>query len=278
MNQFLRKALFWNVGLFFNTPHDNRPDFVLSITTYLDETQHGQSDEHVAVAGFYGNEEQWNGFAKAWKVALGKRHTLHMSELRWNSNHAERRVRELLARLGPVPYNLGLRPVYGAVRVSDYADVIGKPPTSHEVEQRIILCGYVLCLSAVLSSLTYKLPSHAVIKIVCERQDEYALRANDLFGAHSKRVGRDPQRPYFKSIEFIEKESSTATQPGDFLAFAVGKYLDRHGTKKDIWCRPIFGDNKPERAGYTYTREKARKTIRTILQGTADRIKRGIYI
>jgi hypothetical protein len=249
---------------------------VLSITTYLDESKHDLNDEHVAVAGFYGTEEQWNGFAKPWMVALGKRHALHMNELRWNGKYAEKRVRGLLTRLGLVPYSLGLCPVYAAVKVSDNADLLGDSST-REKEQKAILCGYILCLSAVLSSLTYQLQSHAVVKIVCERQDEYALRANDLFRAHSKRTARDPQNPYFKGIEFIEKESSAAIQPGDFLAFAVGKYLDERGSKKDIWCRSIFGDNKPEKVGYRYTTEKARKTVGKILQGTADRIKRKIY-
>jgi hypothetical protein len=263
------------VGRFFSTPHDNRPEFVLSITTYLDETKHTAIDEHVAVGGFYGTEAQWKSIADPWKEALRNRRALHMNQLRWNSKHSERRIQPLLSRLGTVPHNLGLRPVYAAVKVSDYADLIAN---ARKHDGKVILCGYILCLSVVLSWLTDRLPSHAVVKIVCERQDEYALRAKALFDATAKRTARDPQNPYFNSIEFIEKDSSVATQPADFLAFAVGKHLDEQGSKKDLWCTPIFGGNDARKIGYVYTRDKVRGTVRKIQKGTDALIARGVFV
>jgi hypothetical protein len=263
------------VGTFFETPHDNRPDFVLSIAAYLDETQHTATTEHVVVAGFFGTNEEWDKFIELWKVALGKRKMLHMNTLRWNTKKSKRRVKELLARLGPLPHRAGLCPVYGAVKVGDYADLIANAP---RYENKVVLCGYILCLSIVLSRLNYSLPPHAVIKVVCERQGEYASRVKELFDATSKRHARDPQNPYLASIEFMGKGASVATQPADFLAFAVGKYLDESGSKKDMWCRSIFGTLAPERIGYVPNREKTRKLIQHIVRGSAIAMARGIYI
>jgi hypothetical protein len=103
-------------------------------------------------------------------------------------------------------------------------------------------------------------------------------RAQAQFKASSKRYARDARLPYFQSIEFIPRDSSMLTQPGDFLAFAVGKHLDDLESKKDNWCRPIFGTIKPEKCGYTYTKEKARSAIARIQNDAEAAIKRGIYI
>jgi hypothetical protein len=255
----LLRKLYWDAGQFFETPHDNKPDFMLNITGYVDESQH-TGPGHAVVAGFWGNEEQWKSFADAWKVGLGKRHALHMKDLRWNGRGAKNNVRDLLARLGPIPYQYGLKPVYGAVKSSDFLDLVDGQT---DFEKK--LCGYSICLSILLSRLTH-LPPHAKIKIVCEQQTFYEPLARALFDSMSNLVAKDVHNPFFSEIGFIPKDASALTQPADFLAFAMGKYLDDRGSKKDLWCRPIFGNTQPNKIlGSTYPRAKIRAYVLTVM-------------
>lgn len=250
----------------FETPHDTKPDLMLNITTYIDESQHA-GPGHAVVAGFWGSEDQWNCFIPAWRIGLGKRHALHMRDLHWNGRRTEKRVKDLLSRLGPIPYACGLCPVYGAVRSSDYLDLIaGKS----DFEKKI--CGYILGLSIIFSVHTSRLPGYAKIKIVCEQQTSYEPLARGLFDSFSNMVAKDPRNPYFSSIEFIRKDSTSLTQPSDFLAFAVGKYLDERGSRKDLWCRPIFGDIEPSKIpGRTYPKARARLIVSTIMSNVENR-------
>jgi hypothetical protein len=190
-----------------------------------------------------------------------------MKDLRWGGAHGEKRVTRLLARLGPIPYRHGLCPVYGAVKVSDYIDLI---KGEQELEQKV--CGYILCLSTIFSALTRDLPGHADIKIVCEQQDQYEPLARGLFDSFGRMVAKDPHNAYFRSIGFISKDASPLTQPADLLAFAITKYHDERGSIKDLGCRPIFGGKEPEKIpGRLYTKEKAVKTLLDIKKGLKRR-------
>jgi hypothetical protein len=243
------------------------------LTAYLDESQH-TGPGHAVVAGFWGTEDQWNAVADDWKLGLGGRKALHMSGLRWNSPSASRRVKPLLARLGPIPHTHNLHPVYGAVKVTDYINLIANEP---EFEKK--MCGYILCLSIVFSVLAKHLPGHAKLKIVCEQQSEYEPLARALFDSFSKMVGRNPKCAYFSDIGFIPKDSSPLTQPGDFLAFAKGKYLDERGSRKDLWSRPILGSAGPDGIpGRVHSRENARRLVKQIKSGTQARQASGIFI
>jgi hypothetical protein len=230
------------------------------ITVYLDETQHSEPRDFAFMAGFRGTEDQWNKLVPAWKSALGKRASLHMSDLRWGGRHAENRIKRLLERLGPIPYECGLIPVYGGVRVSDYYDLMENATV---FKQKVM--GYVVCLAAALTLLIETIPGHESIKIVCETQDEFEVGAKRLFKIFRHLAGQDPRRPYLSSIEYIEK--STLLEPADYLAFALGKHFNEEGSKKDLWCRPIHGEQFqiPCRPGYWLTAEGARKTFQMIV-------------
>lgn len=185
-----------------------------------------------------------------------------MKDLRWNERRAEYRVKPLLEKLGPIPRANHLSPVYGAVKVSDYFDLVAG---RSELEQK--MCGYFLCLSIILSVLLNDLPQYARAKIVCEEQKEYEPLAGALFKSFSEVVAETPGRAYFSGIEFIPKDSSSLTQPSDYLAFAITKYYDERGSRKDLWCRPIFGGKEPERvAGRCSTKQKSRETVQAILK------------
>lgn len=250
------RRLYWDAGQFFQTPHDRRPDYMLDVSVYVDESQHVGAG-HVVVSGFCGVEEQWRAFAPAWKIALGKKRGLHMKELRWNGRGAEKRVRDWLATLGAIPHHYGLKPIYGAIETSDYSDIL-----AGESELQKKLCGYLVCLSVIFACLTTRLPGHAKIKIICERQRCYESLARALFESYSTMVAKDPRNPFFSGIEFIPKNYSALTQPADFLSFAMTKFLDQRGTRKDAWCRPIFGGIRPDKIdGRCYDRKRARWII-----------------
>jgi hypothetical protein len=61
------------------------------------------------------------------------------------------------------------------------------------------------------------------------------------------------------------------TEPADFLASGIGKYLDENGTKKDLWCRPIFGELDPSKIVDAMPRESAREATEIILNSSRKR-------
>src|ERR1700740_1146165 len=91
------------------------------LTAYLDESGIHSGDHLCVVAGFVGNEAQWTSFAEKWIAALGRRTNLHMRSLRWNK---VKRIRPLLQRLGSIPYDRNLMPVFGGVWQRDYEAVV----------------------------------------------------------------------------------------------------------------------------------------------------------
>jgi hypothetical protein len=225
-----------SVGRFFETPHDRPPRFVFVITVYLDESRHEDPDSFMVLAGFWGNKNQWEALASDWTAALGKRRGLHMKTLRMNSLRGARRTNKLLQKLGPLPYKHGLIPVYGAVKSGDYNDIVANTPQEHR------LPGYVICLVAVMSILSRRVPGQESIKLVCEIQKNYEERAVRVF--RQSRVYppmNSPNRAYFSGIEFIPKGSSVLTQPSDCLAYAMAVGLEDRVSSKALLCEPILG-------------------------------------
>lgn len=234
---------------------------MITLTAYVDESQHDATTRHVVVAGFCGDEPQWNAIVGPWRLGLGNKKALHMKDLYWNGAAAERRTKPLLAALGAVPSICKLSPVYGAARISDYWDLIQGEP---ELEQKV--CGYMVCLAVIFSVFVTVLPEGTEVKVVCEEQNEYEPLARALFRSFAEQTGGDGRKNPLKGIEFIKKDSSPRTQPSDYLAFAIGKQLDEPGSRKDLWCRPIFdGKSLDKINGSVQSKEKARKTVSDIL-------------
>jgi len=162
-----------------------------------------------------------------------------------------------LARLGEIPHKHKLIPIHGATKVSDYADLIEHDP---KYKNKVILNGYTAALNLVFNKLLDNFSPMTVIKIVCEQQEYYSDLANQLFRAFSMSLAE--YHPMITGMEFIMKNTSVMTQPADYLAFAIGKYLDERGTKKDLWCRPIFGDFDPDKLpGHTFSKVEARLAV-----------------
>ncbi len=220
------------------------------ITVYLDESRHDDPDSFTVVAGFYGTKEQWEALIPEWIAGLGNRKSLHMRTLRMHSK--SERARRLLNRLGPLPYRHGLMPIHGAVKTADYYDMVNEG-------QRKQIPGYSICLANIMYALNDKIPGHESIKIVCEIQNRYEENALQLFRSY-RIILSHPANPYFSGIEFIPKDSSVLTQPGDFLSFAIAHFFENPQSTKSTLCRPIFGPTGTT-LGYTLNRNQIREAI-----------------
>lgn len=245
----------------FETPHDAPPTRLFMITAYLDESHHSDVQQYSFVAGFWGKKDHWDALALKWPEALGKRKVLHLSELRWNDSKSERRVRDLLAKLGPIPYECGVVPVWAGVRTKDYLDLIANDSRCMES-----ISGYVICLAHILLKLCTSLPAYERIKVVCEVQTKYEPFARSLFSAFQITAQRERVWPQLKSIEFVRKNSTILLQPADYLAYALGHFFNENGGKRDLWCRPIHPDKyvpseKWRSLGAWLPRNVARETI-----------------
>lgn len=250
---------------YFCSPHDAPPKRLLMLTAYVDETGH-ESTEHVIVAGFMGNDEQWKNLASEWRRGLGNRKAIHLKELRWRSK-SNYRVRELLERLGPIPRQCGLIPVFGGVRVSDYADLL-----SGSLVKKINK-GYLLCLYPLIARVLSTLQGEERLKLVCEENWQYEVFTKVIelvCGAFAHSIFRTPSGlPRLAGIEFIPKASSSLTQPADYLAFAILQQHRDPTSLKARWTLPIIGDGKG--IGKFMGRAELRKGIKITM--AEERIK-----
>jgi hypothetical protein len=230
------------------------------ITVYLDETEHSESGKYTVVAGFRGRKENWERFTPLWEEGLGKRKSLHMKSLRWNDPRAEKRIKPLLARLGRIPYDCGLIPVYGAVKADDYLDLVKGVPRLEKSG------GYLLSIGHVFTVLLANIPPTERIAIVSEEQREYDQSVRDLFGVLKTLTKKESLSPQLASINFVPKGSTSLIEPSDYLAFSLGKTFSESGSKKDLWSRPIQDScsSLGAESGIWLSREAARETVRQI--------------
>jgi hypothetical protein len=233
---------------------------VLKVSAYLDESQVTASTEHVVVAGFYGENPNWEALKDKWQALLkqrGREH-LHMKELRWTHRNAETRTKSLLAQLGPLPNQCKLMPIYGATKVSHFADLLKTDP------EKAAFSGYIVCLSQILGKLCVHLPAHASLRVICEEQKVYQGLAQRMFHLVARWMAKRPDNPWLDEFGTVPKRSTFMTEPADFLAFAIGKFLDENGAKKDLWCRPIFNGVDPKKIVDVFDREQAREATRIV--------------
>lgn len=232
---------------------------------YLDESGH-EGNGYVVIAGFMGDDDQWTACAQLWKGALLPRQSLHMSELRWQSKR-NKRVRELLARLGPIPYLCGLVPVFGGVNVSDYSDLLLGPLT------RRINKGYMLSLYTLVPYALSGLRGEERLKIVLEANDQYAAMTPivtlicDAFakGLNNPIFTTPSGLPRLAGVEFVSKSSTVLTQPADYLAFSLLQQLRDHKSQKARWSTPILGDGRGY--GNFMSREEVRRGVLATTDG-----------
>lgn len=250
-------------SVFAGTP-DNPPRSAVVLWVYLDESGQQNQDTHAVVAGFLGTEAQFSAVAYDWIMALYPKESLHMGDLRWNDDKAERRVRDLLAKLGPLPHKHGLSPIFGAVRYGDYVDMVAGIP---EMESKVK--GYAVCFSTVLAKLM-EIEQPESVKIVCERQDRYESHARHLMSVYEWLALEDGLPVHFHSIEFVSKGVTVLTQPSDYLAFAIAKQISEPDSTRALWTQPILnGKTIDGLPGKCLERERVRDLMRQVMERKA---------
>ena len=132
---------------------------------YFDESGQEQVKDWMCIAGFLGNQDEWNCAASLWPIAIKPRKKLHMSELRFKRDREKR----TLDKAGAVPDGAGLLPVFTAVKVSDYQDLV--TGTLHEV----LMAGYMVCCLSVAIHTLQGIADDERLEIVFEHQPRYSL-------------------------------------------------------------------------------------------------------
>jgi len=222
------------------------------ICAYLDETgQHAR--DYVIVAGHIGYPSQWERFDLAWRNALGKQRTrLHMQALRWSSDSTQR----LLARLGSVPSDCGLKRLFGGVRVSDYEDLI---PGSRAKK---VINGYACAVLSVATSLLLcDVPDGERFELIFERQDRYWTYAQVVLST----ISQDPnpklrtKNGESKLAKWSSAQSGMRFDQADYLCYALLQRQRDQGSRKAAWCSPILESGSE--IGQIMTRDAIREAV-----------------
>jgi len=227
---------------------------------YLDETGQ-ESKDWVYIAGFVGTEEQWRRFIPAWKEGFcgSQRKRLHMNKLKFE----RRSEKELLQRLGSVPVSCGLEPLIGGVRVSDYEDLLGGDQFQEKMQ-----AGYVVAVMPMLIQLCRWLPQDESVELVFEQQDRYAglLNYNLMIIRSLEGMLANDGKPKVANWRFIRKGTSSLTEPGDYLAYAISHYRKDPHSVESQWCLPILKSVDSVRAiGAVLERNHARQWMSLVV-------------
>jgi len=179
------------------------------LTAYLDESGVHEGDHLCVVAGFVGNDAQWQAVIADWIPAILPRKNLHMKELRWNQ-HPER-IAPLLAKLGPIPYKYNLHPVAVSLSWSDFISVAKGKVSKKFVNPYVICAGCCMCI--VLEEIV----GTDEIYFLFDRQEGERREAIDRIRDFSfDACGIDSR---FRGAEFIERASTVCLDPADYLAY-----------------------------------------------------------
>ena len=243
-----KQGAHYDLDGFFESPHDNPPQWALMLTAYFDESFEGP-DGYAVMAGFLGNKRSWLKCAEAWRSALGQNRSLHMKKLRgWKRD----RNKSLLATLGAIPHACDLQPVFAAVRLSDYRDDLKKygGPVSN---------GYFVTLVGAVSAIPETLPPSERVELIFEQQTEYAFVREYAL----KVISKLPQ--YRKKGKRLIAKSSTIPksillEPSDYLAYALMQTLVDPYSRRAQLCSPILKQGKRRIGG-----RMSEKEVRRIL-------------
>ena len=181
------------------------------LTVYFDESGIHEGDHLCVVAGFVGNDAQWQAFAADWVPAILPRLNLHMKELKWKRRPD--RVASLLARLGPIPEKFNLTPVAVSMHRKDYNAIV-----KGKVREKFAT-PYQLCAQAAIAVVLLEIAGSDDVSFRFDRQE--GVRRETMHTVRDfvfERVGVDSR---FKGLEFIPRTSTVCLDPADYLAFVV---------------------------------------------------------
>jgi hypothetical protein len=226
-------------------------------TAYVDESGHDPQGELTVLAGFLGNEAQWNAFCPKWREALGPdRKALHMADLRWNTQA----TRRLLSRLGPIPQECNLDPIMAGVRFEDYRDLLDDDPSKLE------LGAYLVCMHVLTIQVLRAIPDDELLEIVFEEQNEYECYASKILSVAAATGPRTSDgRSKLAKWSFVPKGSTILTDPSDYFAFAIRQAWTKPASKKAAWSGPILQTGQGQGYGKILDRDEVRPIIRDIV-------------
>ena len=243
---------------YFDSPEDHPARWLLVYRAYIDEVGH-EGKGWMFLAGFLGNEDQWKQFVPKWRKALGpQRPFLHMHGLRWKNDG----TRKLLERLGPIPDECKLTPVFCGVNYRDYEDlVVGTPEEKN-------LKGYLACIAPMVMQILRVLPNNERLELVFEEQRQYQLKANLMLqmgvvhATAKQSYGTTTDGlPKLAKWGFVKKGSTIMTDPADYLAFALCQIYKDQNSQRSKWCGPILKSGNGEGVGGILKRDLIRRMV-----------------
>lgn len=196
------------------------------LTAYFDESGIHKGNHWCVVAGFVGNDAQWQALAADWIPAIKPRRNLHMRDLRWN--HDPQRIKTLLSTVGPIPHKYNLVPVMAAIRWSDYNSIV-----KGRVNEQFV-APYMFCAHACMIVSLFEVVGSDDVYFLFDRQEGLRKETmNKLRDVVYQKIGLDRR---VQGIDFIERRSTVCLDPADCLAFT----LHHEGINSDC-DRATFG-------------------------------------
>jgi hypothetical protein len=221
------------------------------LTAYFDESGIHKGDHLCIVAGFVGNDAQWGAVIHDWIEALKPRPNLHMRKLRWNQH--PKRIKELLARLGPIPYRYNLTPVYCGIRQRDYEELMkGKLREKFTTP-------YMTCAQTCMAITLGEVAGSEDVLFVFERQRVSESAMENLRSFVFKLIGVDSR---VQDINFSTAKKTVCLDLADYLAFQVREWKLNPNSAKAQMGMPIL-QGTPH--GGVYTREQVKQKTRDLL-------------
>lgn len=216
------------------------------ITLYLDESG-THSDRYTVVAGFAGKKRPWTNFEAAWKKGLGSRPFLHVSNMSLTSP----RDKEWLELLGAIPYDCKLIPIYGAVKPSDYRDlIVGTVAEAYGHS-------YSMCLLQIFEALVHQIPGDERFEFVFEASPlDFYIDKQMQMTAIMRAFQRPDGRSRIARWSFVPKSQCSLFQPGDYLANHLYNRELAPESDRARWTEPIARGRKL--LGSPMSRERAR--------------------
>ena len=226
------------------------------LTLYADESGQHQDEERMFVAGYMGNDDAWKKLPDLWKQAIHPRPHLHLNKVKFKRDSE----RQMLEKAGAVPNACGLTPVLGGIKMKGYRHLV----RGTQVERA--LCGYALCVYAMVYNALRVVPINERLEVVLEQQDRFGIYAHAAMQVISD-MGDNPEilmadgKPKLANWRFVPKDSTSLTEPADYLAYALFQLWKDQTSRRSIWCRPILDAHGGKGVGHIWTGDEAREIV-----------------
>jgi len=208
------------------------------------------------VAGYLGNDDAWKKFPGLWKQAIHPRPHLHLNRVKFKKDA----TKQMLEKAGLVPKACGLTPVLGGIKVKGYRHLV----RGTHVERA--LCGYALCVYAMVYNALRVVPVDERLEVVLEQQERHGIHAQAAMQVISD-MADNPEvlmadgRPKLANWRFVPKYSTSLTEPGDYLAYALFQLWKDQTSRRSIWCKPILDAHGGRVVGHIWTSAEAKEIV-----------------